>query len=113
MLLLRGAEITTYLGHGNAVGLPSYVDHRVGYQGRTITDVLDDVIAQDAIFIVNHPSLDLGDSCIGCAWEHADTPWDKVSGIEVITGKFDRVESLFVPRAIEIATDNRDPWMRH
>lgn len=102
VLLLRGAEITTYAGHGNAVGLPSYVDHRIGFEGRTITNVLDDVAAQDAIFIVNHPALDLGDQCIGCAWNHETTPWDKVSGLEVITGKWDLVESLFTPRAIEM-----------
>lgn len=112
VLLLRGAEITTYAGHGNAVGLPSYVDHRIGYQGRTIVDVLDEVELQNAIFIVNHPSLDLGDACIGCAWEHAETPWDKVSGIEVITGKFDLVESLFVPRAIEIWDEQLDAGHR-
>jgi MYXO-CTERM domain-containing protein len=102
VLLLRGAEITTYAGHGNAVGLASYVDHRIGYQGRTITGVIDDVLAQDALFIVNHPTLDLGDNCIGCAWEHDPTPWDKVSGLEIITGKWDIVERLFVPRAIEL-----------
>ncbi|HEU0032695.1 MAG TPA: CehA/McbA family metallohydrolase [Kofleriaceae bacterium] len=102
VLLLRGAEITTYAGHGNAVGLSSYVEHRIGYQGRTIGGVLDDVTAQGALFIVNHPSLDLGDNCIGCAWNHPDTPWDKVSGIEIITGKWDVVERLFVPRAIAL-----------
>ncbi len=101
ILLLRGAEITTYAGHGNAVGLSSYVDHRIGYQGRTIDNVLTEVAAQNALFIVNHPSLDLGDACIGCAWKH-ETPWEKVSGIEVITGKWDLVESLFVPRAVEM-----------
>ena len=112
ILLLRGAEITTYAGHGNAVGLPSYVDHRIGYQGRTIVDVIDEVTAEDAIFIVNHPSLDLGDVCIGCAWGHADTPWDKVSGIEVITGKWDLVESLFVPGAIELWDQQLDAGHR-
>lgn len=102
VLLLRGAEITTYAGHGNAVGLPSYVDHRVGYQGRTIDNILDDVAAQGALFIINHPSLDLGEACIGCAWEHDPTPYDKVAAIEIITGKWDVVERLFVPRAIEM-----------
>jgi hypothetical protein len=99
-LFLRGAEITTYAGHGNAVGLDHYVDHRIGHMGRTIEGVLSDVEAAGAIFIVNHPTLDLGDNCLGCAWEHATTPWDKVAGIEIITGKWDVVERLFVPTAI-------------
>jgi MYXO-CTERM domain-containing protein len=102
VLLLRGAEITTYAGHGNAVGLDDYVDHRIGYAGRTITGVLDDVGAQGAIFIVNHPTLDLGDACIGCAWEHGDTPWDRVSGMELITGNWLLSVSGFVPAAIEM-----------
>ncbi|MBA3501367.1 MAG: CehA/McbA family metallohydrolase, partial [Deltaproteobacteria bacterium] len=101
VLLLRGAEITTYAGHGNAVGLGTYVDHRIGHMGRTIAGVLTDVEAAGAIFIVNHPTLDLGENCIGCPWGHdATTPWDKVAGMEIITGKWDIVERLFVPSAI-------------
>jgi MYXO-CTERM domain-containing protein len=100
LLLLRGAEITTYAGHGNAVGISAYVDHRIGYQNRTIGGVLDDVAAQNAIFIVNHPKLDLGEACIGCAWNHPDTDWSKVAGIEIITGNWDVSVSSFVPQAI-------------
>ncbi len=102
VLLLRGAEITTYAGHGNAVGLGAYVDHRIGFAGRTIEQVLGDVTAQGALFLVNHPSLDLGDACIGCAWNHPTTPWDRVAGMEIITGKWDIVERLFVPRAVAL-----------
>ena len=102
LLFLRGAEITTYAGHGTGVGLPSYVEHRVGYQGRTIAQVLEDVAAQGALFFVNHPELDLGTNCIGCAWRHDATPWELVSGIEVITGKWDIVERLFTPPAIAL-----------
>ncbi len=97
LLVLRGAEITTYAGHGGAVGIHDYVDHRVGYNGRTITNVIDDVVAQGGIFIVNHPALDLGTLCIGCAWKHDDTPWDEVAGIEVLTGNYDLVERAFTP----------------
>ena len=100
LLLLRGAEVTTYAGHGNAVGISSYVDHRIGYQGRTITGVLDDVAAQGAIFIVNHPKLDLGTACIGCAWHHDDTDWTKVAGLELITGNWDLGVNAFVPQVL-------------
>jgi hypothetical protein len=100
VLLLRGAEITTYAGHGNAVGLDAYVDHRIGYQGRTIAGVLDDVAAQGAIFLVNHPKLDLGTACIGCAWRHADTDWHKVAGLELITGNWDLGVNAFVPQVL-------------
>ena len=103
LLFLRGAEITTYSGHGNAVGISSYVDHRIGYNGRTIADIIDDVNAQGGIFIVNHPVLDLGTACIGCEWKHVDdTPWDEVTGLEVMTGNFDIGINAFYPRAIAL-----------
>lgn len=101
-LLLRGAEITTYAGHANAVGISTYVDHRVGLDGRTISDVIADVKAQGGLFLVNHPTLELGSTCIGCAWSYPDTPWDQVDGLEIITGKWDVVEPLFVPTAIAL-----------
>jgi hypothetical protein len=100
LLLLRGAEITTYAGHGNAVGLHDYVDHRIGHAGRTISGVLADVAAQGAIFIVNHPKLELGTACIGCAWRHDDTDWSKVAGIEVITGSWELSVGAFVPQVL-------------
>lgn len=112
VLLLRGAEITTYAGHGNSVGTTSYIDHRIGLGGRTIVDVLDDVAAQDAVFIVNHPALELGTNCIGCAWKHADTDWSKVSGIEVITGKWDVTEVIFTPLALEMWDEQLDAGHR-
>jgi hypothetical protein len=103
LLLLRGSEITTYSGHGNSVGTNAYVDHRLGYMGRTVAGIVDDVAAQGGVFIVNHPKLDLGDVCIGCAWALTDqTPWDKVAALEVITGNFEIGVNAFVPRVIEM-----------
>jgi MYXO-CTERM domain-containing protein len=102
-LFLRGAEITTYTGHGNAVGLHDYVEHRLGYAGRTVQGIADDVAAQGAVFIVNHPMLDLGSVCIGCEWKHVDdTPWGEVAGLEIITGNFDIGVQAFVPRVIAL-----------
>ncbi|MDB4954358.1 MAG: hypothetical protein JWO36_1927 [Myxococcales bacterium] len=105
-LFLRGVEITTYTGHGNAVGLHDYVDHRLGHAGRSMPDILADVAAQDALFIVNHPKLDLGTTCIGCDWKHQDDiPWDKVAGIELITGNFEIGVQAFVPRVLAMWDD--------
>src|SRR5262249_2103403 len=84
----------------NAVGLHDYIDHRIGYRSRAIGGVLDDAAAQGAIFIVNHPALDLGNACIGCAWRHADTDWHKVTGIELITGNWSFGAAVFVPKVI-------------
>jgi len=47
--------------------------------------------------------LDLGTGCIGCAWGHVDdTPWDEVSGMELITGNYDLGVSAFVPRVLAL-----------
>lgn len=112
LLFLRGAEITTYAGHGNSVGTEAYVDHRIGRQGRAITGVLDDVQAQGGVFIVNHPALDLGGACIGCSWKHPDTDWSKVQGLEVITGNWDFVERAFTPGAIALWDQQLDAGHR-
>lgn len=82
VFLLRGAEVTTYAGHGDALGSSSYIDHRVGLGGVGAATILDAAAAEGAPFIVNHPTLEIGDLCIGCAWKLPDTPWAKVTGLE-------------------------------
>lgn len=93
-LFLRGSEVTTYGGHGNTVGNRSYIEHHIGRDGHTIQALLQQVEDDGALFIVNHPRLELGDLCIGCAWSYEDTPWDKVAGIELHTGAYS-VHALF------------------
>lgn len=100
LLLVRGAEITTYHGHANAFGIDRYVDHRVGLDGVSARTIADTVAAEGGALIVNHPELDVGDACIGCAWRHDDTPWDEVAGIEIQTGNADLTSGVFTPRAI-------------
>jgi hypothetical protein len=101
VLVLRSSEITTYAGHGNGVGIHDYVDHRLGYLGRTMQGVIDDVVAQGGAFIINHPATDLGASCIGCAWKPAgDVPWDEIAGLEILTAGYDLGERVFTPSVI-------------
>jgi len=95
LLLVRGIEVTTYAGHGGALGASAYVDHRIGLDGRTAAQMIADVDAQGALFVVNHPVLDLGAACIGCAWKHDDTPWAMVSGVEIQTGNHTQWVQLF------------------
>ncbi len=102
VLLVRGIEVTTYAGHAGAIGVAAYVDHRVGLDGVSATTIVEDVVAQGGVVSINHPTLDLGDACIGCAWDHADTPWDDVSAIELQTGPSDVTGVLFTPLAIEL-----------
>lgn len=101
-LFMRGMEITTYQGHANAFGISEYVDHRTGVDGRSCPDMVADVLGQGGIFSVNHPTMDLGSLCIGCAWAHEDTPWQDVSAIEIQSASYDATVGLFTPRAIEL-----------
>ncbi|MCB9682414.1 MAG: CehA/McbA family metallohydrolase [Alphaproteobacteria bacterium] len=99
VLLLPGIEVTTYDGHANAIGATAWVDHRVGLDGLIGQDLADAVHDQDALFSVNHPTLELGDACIGCAW-HQDVSPDSLDAYEVITGSIDNVASVAHPSAL-------------
>ncbi len=101
VLLVRGAEITTYAGHANAFGIDRYVDHRIGVDGRTAADIVADVAAQGALISINHPALGLGNLCIGCEWLHDDTPYEGVHAMEIHTGNYEATVGLFSVRAIE------------
>ena len=89
VLLIRGNEVTTYGGHGNALGVAVAPDHRVGLDGRTRAAIIEEVNAGGGLFVVNHPTLALGPSCIGCGWDEPETtPWASVAAIEIHTGPY-------------------------
>lgn len=98
LLLVPSVEFTTYSGHANAFGATQYVDHRLGLNGVTIGTAMDAFKAQDAIFTINHPTLDIGSGCIGCAWTHPVD--DRVGAIEVGVGGWDTTGALFDDAAI-------------
>lgn len=100
VLLIPGIEYTTYSGHGNAIGATQWVNHRIGVGGATIEQAAKSVHDQGALFSINHPGLDLGDLCIGCAWSH-DLPADRIDAVEIETGALEPVGFLFHPLAIQ------------
>jgi hypothetical protein len=96
LLLLPGIEVTTYWGHANAIGATEWIDFRVMSGG----DASIDTIASSAsVLAINHPVLDLGNSCIGCAWALEDPP-GAVSAIEIQNGAYSVTGMLFYDRAI-------------
>lgn len=99
VLLIPGVEFTTYAGHANGIGAHQYVDFRLGVQGRTIDDVTRDFFDQGAVFSINHPVLDLGDACIGCAWKH-EQDRSRVGAIEIQTGAWSKTGVFFGDRAL-------------
>jgi MYXO-CTERM domain-containing protein len=87
LLFLPGVEFTTYWGHANGIGATVYVDDKTEMPGHSIGAAAKAFRDQGALFSINHPTMTLGDACIGCAWEH-DLPLDQIDAIEIGTGKF-------------------------
>ncbi|MEO7273771.1 MAG: CehA/McbA family metallohydrolase, partial [Vicinamibacterales bacterium] len=84
--LLRGQELTTFHGHANVYGTSRPIDFRLGFKGRTMSDVVDDVAHEDALLSINHPGRETGDTCTGCGWDAPATPWDRIDAMEVVNG---------------------------
>lgn len=99
LLLIPGDEFTTYYGHANAIGIQHWVNHRIGEPGATIDAAIADIHGQGALFSINHPKLDLGPVCIGCAWDLPVAPGD-VDGVEIANGGWSEAGNLFDVPAI-------------
>jgi hypothetical protein len=102
LLFVPGVEFTTYGGHAGGFGVTDYVDHKIGLS-TTVQEAVDAIHAQGALFSINHPVLDLGDVCIGCAWTN-EIP-DRVDGVEIETGGYRQSGFIFGAGA-------RDFWDR-
>ncbi|MDQ3032230.1 MAG: CehA/McbA family metallohydrolase [Myxococcota bacterium] len=99
LLFVPGIEVTTYQGHALSIGGTEWIDHRLGYEGRTIDQVADEVHADGALFAIAHPSLSIGDACIGCGWM-AMLGGDDLDAMEIQTGAFSVTGSLFFNRTL-------------
>ncbi len=84
LLFVPGVEFTTYAGHANGIGATSWVDFRVG-DTTSIEAAAQAFHDQGALFAVNHPVLELGQLCIGCAWEHDLDP-GLIHAVELTNG---------------------------
>ena len=94
LLLIPGIEYTTYQGHAGAIGATEWVDHRLGQPDATIQAAAAAIHGQGALLSVNHPTLDLGDACIGCAWA-LDLDPAEIDAMEIVTGGWSPVGGLF------------------
>lgn len=103
VLLLPGIEYTTYGGHGNAIGATQFVEHKLGQGvgGRpfTIDDAAAAIHAQGALLGINHPVLDLGLSCIGCAWRQP-LSGAAIDAVEIGSGGLRQGAFLFTGAAL-------------
>ncbi len=101
LLFVPGVEVTTYQGHANAIGASRWVDFRVNGSDPSVTiaSVTAATAAQGALFAVNHPTLNLGEVCIGCAWSHMEPPGSVVA-VEVQNGRYSVTGNLFYRRSV-------------
>jgi hypothetical protein len=99
LLLIPGMEFTTYAGHANAIGATAWVDHKIGQPDVTIEGAIAAFTDQGALVSINHPMLDLGTFCIGCAWDHEIDP-GTIHAIEIATTGLDQAGGLFDDQAI-------------
>lgn len=101
LLFVPGIEVTTYSGHANAIGATRWVDFRAGSGDPAVTvgAITDAVAAQGAIFAINHPVLNLGDVCIGCAWSLSEAP-GRVGAVELQNGQYSVTGALFYARSV-------------
>lgn len=99
LLLIPGMEFTTYKGHANTIGSTSFVDSRIGYEGRTLQAAVDAFHANGALFSINHPMMDLPiEYCIGCAWEH-EIPAN-LDAVEIASSGWNTLGVIFTEPAI-------------
>ncbi len=103
LLLIPNIEFTTYAGHANAIGAHTWVDHKLGQPGVTISAAAEAFAAQGALLSINHPMLELGDVCIGCAWKH-EIP-ATLAAVEVATSGLDKAGQFFTGPAIQYWED--------
>lgn len=101
LLFVPGSEVTTYSGHANAIGATRWVDFRVGGDDPSVTieRIAAETLAQGAVLAINHPVLNLGDLCIGCAWSLL-TPPGRVGAIELQNGQYSVTGTLFFARSV-------------
>ena len=99
-LLVPGIEVTTYAGHAGAIGATHFVEHKIGLAVPSFAEVAAAVHGQGAMLSINHPVLDLGDVCIGCAWKH-ELDGIAVNAVEIGTGGQMQGGVLFTPGAIK------------
>jgi hypothetical protein len=98
VLLVPSVEYTTYAGHMNVFGVSRLPPFWLGLEGATFEGAVADFAAQGAVPTINHPTLDLGTFCIGCAWQQPIV--EGLGAVEVGVGGWDETGSLFDESAL-------------
>jgi hypothetical protein len=100
LLLIPGTEWTTYQGHAGVYGNQAYEDHRIGFDEVSAETSLSNYVSQGALVAINHPVLELGEACLGCAWS-LDVEYETIQAVEIATGGWAQSGFLFTQTAME------------
>ncbi len=93
LLLIRGREITTFVGHANVYGSSEWIDFRLGPE-LTANAIADQTHRQGGIISINHPAAPSGEVCMGCRWTAEPALDDaRLDAVEVVNGP--EAESAF------------------
>ena len=86
LLLIPGREVTTFQGHANVLGMTAPLDFQLGGpHAPTFGRILDQAARAQALVVINHPGLPLGEACMGCGWT-AKVDFGRIEAVEVING---------------------------
>lgn len=103
VLFVPGMEFTTYAGHLNAIGTTVPLRFLIGVDGASVGEAISTIQANGGVASVNHPTLDLGSLCIGCAWEHPLSV-GTIDAVEIQTGGLRPVGALFTEASLDFWT---------
>jgi len=106
LLLLYGAEFTSYRGHANIFNVNRPIDYHGTMSGFDINAVIEGIHHDGGYISPNHPAtpfVPMGNSYLGWGWAYPETDWGLVDFYEVVNGPskvYDVVPNIFNTLAI-------------
>jgi hypothetical protein len=85
LLVMGGAELTTFWGHCLTIGGQDYVDWRIT-KDRSMGTIAGEEIEKGKIFIIAHPTCAGFPHCSGCDWKYRDVMPGVAKVVEVWNG---------------------------
>ncbi|MGH2820531.1 MAG: CehA/McbA family metallohydrolase, partial [Actinomycetota bacterium] len=102
LLAVNGEEVTTRGGHYNAIGLGAgnWIDWRYRPEDDQIRRFIDEIHADSAVAVVNHPFA----ACKACDWSF---PYEGMDGIEVWNGPWEPTDEAAVAKWDSLLREGR------
>ena len=83
--VFAGVELTTFFGHGLALGTDRHVDWRIK-DGETMAARVAEIQAEGMLFVIAHPMSRGHPWCTGCTWQYPDVYPGPATHVEVWNG---------------------------